>query len=277
MTMADDVKLYPDYGALSREASRLTTEQLYDKTVEASESVQGQVNAIELKAAGPVAKFGGEWTIPSEGEHYTFAQLGSLHEYPTDEDYKRVQLLGQREQIWSSLFEQRIAQELEQKAIHRAEQAVLLPINIARAELEKYLPQAIRQAANELDRAPEYKESEKNAELSFLRSDQKGPMYQMDILRIVGARDIIAVIDENQTPLDRVREMNTGVTESLKSMKAINPEIIAVATRVYDIEGPHGQRTQAFAKQLDYQQGIKHGDYKITPTVTPKDQINLSR
>ena len=168
-------------------------------------------------------------------------------------------MLGQREQIWSSLFEQRIAQELEQKALQRIDQTVLLPINIARAELEKYLPQAIRQASSEVDGAQDHSWHDKHDERLFLKDDQKGPIYQLDILRLAGVTTIPIAINDHQTALERVREINIGVTSSLRNLTDQSRQ---AALDRYQPNDNH-LRTMPFAKSLEFVR-----DY-ITKTQTP--------
>ena len=85
----------------------------------------------------------------------------------------------------------------------------------ARDELERYLPAARQQAADRLrglikDGAPTATIANARTELAYVRH-AKGPVYQSHLLTYLGIRQVDAVITQQQTPLERVREIGAAL------------------------------------------------------------------
>ena len=85
----------------------------------------------------------------------------------------------------------------------------------ARDELERYLPAARQQAADRLrglikDGAPTATIANSRTELAYVRH-AKGPVYQSHLLTYLGIRQVDAVITQQQTPLERVREIGAAL------------------------------------------------------------------
>lgn len=171
-----------------------------------------------------------------------------MHQYPTEVERRQLEILQTREKIWGRLYEDRSADERNQQSALRQEHTTLVSIETARTELQKHLPRAIIQASSALARAHQLSWQDKHVERQFLGDDQKGPIYQLDILRSAGAAYGPVAITANQTALERVREINIGVTTSLKLL----PE-----RSLQNALGSYGQQTSRarsipFAKSLEF-------------------------
>ena len=85
----------------------------------------------------------------------------------------------------------------------------------AREELERYLPAARQQAADRLrglmkEGASSTEIANARTELAYVRH-AKGPVYQSHLLTYLGVRQVDAVINAQQTPLERVREIGAAL------------------------------------------------------------------
>ncbi len=85
----------------------------------------------------------------------------------------------------------------------------------ARDELERHLPAARQEAADRLrglvrEGAPSPTIANARAELAYVRHT-KGPVYQSHLLTYLGVRQVDAVITQQQTPLERVREIGAAL------------------------------------------------------------------
>ena len=85
----------------------------------------------------------------------------------------------------------------------------------AREELERYLPAARQQAADRLsslikEGASPATIANAHTELAYVRHP-KGPVYQSHLLTYLGVRQVDAVIAQQQTPLERVREIGAAL------------------------------------------------------------------
>jgi cell filamentation protein len=85
----------------------------------------------------------------------------------------------------------------------------------ARDELERYLPAARQEAADRLrglikEGAPTATIANARTELAYVRH-AKGPIYQSHLLTYLGIRQVDAVITQQQTPLERVREIGAAL------------------------------------------------------------------
>jgi hypothetical protein len=255
--MDQDVKKLPEFAPLSTQASTLSLEQLYDKSLEAWDRAEGFRALVESKAAGPKV-IEGNFSDP-DSRNYFRELAESKHQYPTDVEYKQLEILETRQAIWGLLYAERNAQEIAKNESHRRDQTINVPIATARKQLEKYLPQAVTQAASEINRAHDHSWHDKHHERLFLNDDQKGPTYQLDILRLAGATTIPVAINDHQTALERVREINIGVTSSLRNLSEQSRQ---AALDRYQPNDTH-QRTIPFAKSLEFVR-----DY-ITKTQSP--------
>lgn len=93
-----------------------------------------------------------------------------------------------------------------------------------REELERYLPAARQQAADRLrgmikEGAPSASIANARTELAYVRH-AKGPVYQSHLLTYLGVRQIDAVIDQKQTPLERVREIGAALGVQINTQQA---------------------------------------------------------
>jgi hypothetical protein len=241
-----NLKNDPEFAPLSTQASTLSLEQLNDKSVEAWDRAEGYRASVESKAAGPKV-VEGNFSDP-DSRNYFLELAVSKHQYPTDVEYKQLEILETREAIWGLLYDERKAQEIAKNESHRRDQTINVPIATARKQLEKYLPQAVTQAASEIIRAHDHSWYDKDDERRFLNDDQKGPVYQLDILRLAGAATIPVAINDHQTALERVREINIGVTASLKTLP--DQTLQTALDRYVPID--NHLRTVPFAKSLEF-------------------------
>lgn len=85
----------------------------------------------------------------------------------------------------------------------------------AREELERHLPAARDEATQRLrglmkEGAPSSAIENARTELAYVQH-AKGPVYQSHLLTYLGVRQVDAVITQQQTPLDRVREIGAAL------------------------------------------------------------------
>lgn len=244
--MERNLKNEPEFAPLSTQASKLTIEQLDYKSVEARDRAESFRASVEGKALGPNA-VEGNFSDP-ESRNYFLELAVSKHQYPTDVDYKQLEILDTRQAIWGLLYDERKVQEVAKNESDRRDQTINVPIATARVQLEKYLPQAATQSASEIIRAHDHSWYDKDDERRFLSDDQKGPIYQLDIARLAGVRSLPVAINDRQTALERVREINIGVTSSLKSLP---DQTLQTALDRYQPIDSH-MRTMPFAKSLQF-------------------------
>ncbi|WP_242140644.1 Fic family protein [Sphingomonas sp. TREG-RG-20F-R18-01] len=93
----------------------------------------------------------------------------------------------------------------------------------AREELERYLPAARQQAADRLrglikEGASSTEIANARTELAYVRH-AKGPVYQSHLLTYLGVRQVDAVINAQQTPLQRVREIGAALGVQINSQQ----------------------------------------------------------
>lgn len=93
----------------------------------------------------------------------------------------------------------------------------------AREELERYLPAARQQAADRLrglmkEGASSTEIANARTELAYVRH-AKGPVYQSHLLTYLGVRQVDAVINAQQTPLERVREIGAALGVQINSQQ----------------------------------------------------------
>ena len=93
-----------------------------------------------------------------------------------------------------------------------------------RDELERLLPVARQQAAERLrglmkEDAPASAIENARTELAYVRH-AKGPVYQSHLLTYLGVRQVDAVISQQQTPLERVREIGAALGVQINTQQA---------------------------------------------------------
>jgi cell filamentation protein len=98
----------------------------------------------------------------------------------------------------------------------------LISLAQAQEELAKLLTEARAQAAERLatvraGNAPEAELAEAYHELSFLRH-AKGPMFQAALLVELGHRKIRLILSDEQSPLERVREISAAIIVAINTM-----------------------------------------------------------
>ena len=146
--MERNLKNEPEFAPLSTQASKLTIEQLYDKSVEAWDRAESFRASVEGKALGPNV-VEGNFSDP-ESRNYFLELALSKHQYPTDVEFKQLEILQTRQAIWGLLYDERKAQAVAKNESDRRDQTINVPIATALKQLEKYLPQAVTQAASEI-------------------------------------------------------------------------------------------------------------------------------
>lgn len=138
-----------------------------------------------------------------------------------------------------------------------------------REELERYLPSAQAEAANRLatfvkDGAPENRVESARAELVYLEHD-RGPGYQVELLKQLGQRDVDAVITAQQTPLERVREIGAALATRIKSQQ---PVLVQRAVRALE-QAAHASENPLADKKM--------GQPAPATPATPAQDKNRSR
>ena len=167
--MARDLKNEPEFAWLSTQASKLTVEQLYDKSVEAWERAQAFGVSLQVKAAGP-KDFESDFSRSVESDFFRRLSLESQHQYPTDVERRQLEILQTREAIWGLLYDERKTRLIMEQESALRDQTIEIPIGVAGRELQKNLPQALVQAVSELERAYDHSWSDKDDERRSNRS-----------------------------------------------------------------------------------------------------------